>query len=101
MFLSNLQKLQETLEDEYGIEWPEDMPMTHVVAKFCDSDIFTQEEMMEWEDKPEEEQTYAAMATYFKCVYDKYARFGSAKSPTTQGFDSAHNVTEQTKEDLL
>ena len=32
VFLSNVQKLQETLEDEYGIEWPEDMRKTHVVA---------------------------------------------------------------------
>ena len=52
--------------------------------------IFTEEEMMvmEWEDKPEEKQTYAAMVAYFKRAYDKHARFGSAKSPTTQGFDT-------------
>ena len=41
------------------------------------------------------------MVTYFKCAYDKHARFGSAKSPTTQGCDSAHNVTKQAKEELL
>ena len=44
--------------------------------------------VMEWEDKPEEKQTYAAMVAYFKRAYDKHARFGSAKSPTTQGFDT-------------
>ena len=32
VFLSNIQKLKETLEDEYGIERPKDMRMTHVVA---------------------------------------------------------------------
>ena len=57
VFLSNIQKLQETLEDAYGIKWREDMRMTHLVAEFADSDIFTEEEMMEWEDNPEDEQT--------------------------------------------
>ena len=101
VFLSKIQKLQETLEDKYGIKWPEDMRMTHIVAEFADSGIFTKEAMMEWENKPENKQTYAAMVAHFKRAYDKHARFGSAKSPTTQGYDSANNVTDQTNEDLL
>ena len=80
-----MQKLKEQLEDEYGIDWADDMRITHVVAELCDSEVFTEEEMMEWEDKPDDEQTYAAMVTYFKSAYDKHARFGSTKSPTTQG----------------
>ena len=59
------------------------MRMTHVVAEFANSDIFTEEEMMEWEEKPEDEQTYAAMVVHFKRAYNKHARFGSAKFPTT------------------
>ena len=57
--------------------------------------------MMEWEDKPEDGQIYVAMVAHFKRAYDKHARFGSAKSPTTQGYDSASNVTDQQNEDLL
>ena len=101
MFLSNVQKLKEQLEDECGIDWADAMRMTHIVAELCDSDVFTEEEMMEWEDKPKEEQTYAAIVTHFKSAYDKHARFGSTKSPTTQGYDRANSVTEQAKEDLL
>ena len=64
--------------------------------------------MMDWEDQPVNEQTYAAMVAYFKAAYNKHARFGSAKSPRSQGYDSANrsdeqanNVTDQQKEELL
>ena len=43
VFLSNVQKLKEQLEDEYGIEWADNMLMTHVVAELCDSNVFTEE----------------------------------------------------------
>ena len=100
-FLSNVQKLNEQLEDEHGIDWADDMRMTHLVSELCHNEVFTEEEMMNWEDKPDEEQTYVAMVAHFKSAYDTHAMFGSAKSPTAQGYDSANNVTDQQNEDLL
>ena len=41
------------------------------------------------------------MVAHFKSAYDKHARFGRAKSPATQGYDSANNMTDQAKKDLL
>ena len=41
------------------------------------------------------------MVAHFKRAYDKHARIGSAKPPTTQGCDSANNATDQAKEDVL
>ena len=41
------------------------------------------------------------MLAYFTRACDKHARYGSAKSPISQGHDSASNVTGQFKEDLL
>ena len=48
------------------------------------------------------------MVTYFKNAYDKHARFGSARLPTSQGYESANrsdeqanNVSDQQREELL
>ena len=101
VFLSSVQKLTEQLRDEYDLERANDMRQTHVVSEFQDSEIFIEEEMMNWEEKPEAEKTYAAMVTYFIRAYYKHARYGSAKSTTSQGFESANNVTDQAKEDLI
>ena len=59
VFLSKVQKLQEQLQDQYDLDWAEDVRMTHIVSEFADSNIFTEEGMMNWEDKPREDQTYA------------------------------------------
>ena len=81
--------------------------MTHVLSELYDSEIFIEEEMMDWEDQPADEQTYAAMVTYFKNAYDNHARFGSARRPTSQGYESANrteeanNVSDQQREELL
>ena len=47
------------------------------------------------------------MVTYFKNAYDKHARFGSARRPASQGYESANRtddvngVSDQQKEELL
>ena len=46
VFLSSVQRLSKQLQDEYDLEWANDMKMTHVVSEFQDSEIFTEEEMM-------------------------------------------------------
>ena len=101
VFLSKVQKLQEQLQDQYDLDWAEDVRMTHIVSEFADSNIFTEEEMMTWEDKPREDQTYAAMVAYFTRCYDKHARYGNAGAPKSHGYESANNVTDQAKEELL
>ena len=95
VFLRNVQKLKDQLDNEYGIDWADNMRMTHVLSELYDCEIFTEEEMMNWEDKPEDEQTYVVMVAYFKSAYDKHAHFGSARLPTSQGYDSANNAAEQ------
>ena len=42
-----------------------------------------------------------AICTYFTRTYDKHARYCSTKTPTSQGYNSAINVSDQTKEELL
>ena len=96
VFLQNFQKLKDQLDEEYGIDWADDMHMMHAVSELCDSKLFTEEEMMDWEDKCGGEQMYTAIVAYFTNAYGKHERFGSIRSPTTQGYGSANNVTEQT-----
>ena len=65
MFLSKVQKLREELNDEYDLDWTDDMRLTHVVAELSNSNIFTEEEMMNWEENPKVDCTYVAMVAYF------------------------------------
>ena len=46
VFLSKVQKLKEELEDEYDLDWADGMRLTHVVSELSDSNIFTEEAMM-------------------------------------------------------
>ena len=46
VFLQNVQKLKDQLDDEYGIDWADDMRMMHVLSELYESEIFTEEEMM-------------------------------------------------------
>ena len=103
VFFSKVQKLKDELEDEYGIDWTDDLRMTHVVSELTDSNIFTEEEMMNWEDLPKEEQTYVRMLSNFTKLFDKHARFGNKLSPNAHGFESANQLTflEGNKEEVL
>ena len=103
VFFTKIQKLKDELEDEYGIEWTDDLRITHVVSELADSNIFTEEEMMDWEELPKEDQTYVRMLTDFTKLFDKHARYGNRLAPSAHGFESANQLTlsEGNKEEVL
>ena len=41
------------------------------------------------------------MLAYFPRCYDKHARYSNAGTPRSHGYESANNVTDQAKEELL
>ena len=101
VFLLKVQKLKEELEEEYDLTWEEDMRMTHVVSELAESNVFTEEELANWEDKPKNEKTYAAMVAYFTRFYDRHKKYGGAGTAKSQGFESTANLSEQGKEELM
>ena len=44
-------KLKEYLQDNYGIDWPTSMKITQAEDEMYKSNMFTKEELMNWEEK--------------------------------------------------
>ena len=57
------------------------------------SDLFTEEEMIGWENKPENDKTWINCQTYFKEKYENRKRYNEAKAKRS-GYHSANNVSE-------
>ena len=102
-FFTKLDKLSDELKDEYGIDWPTDLKINHAVEQMYESNQFTQDNMMDWEDKPDANKTWVHCQSYFGKLYDKNQRYKPNDSPRSQGYESAANVEEarETQSDRL
>ena len=50
-------KLEEDPQENYGIEWPTIMNITQAEDEMYRSNVFTKEELMNWEEKPMADKT--------------------------------------------
>ena len=51
-------KLEEDLQENYGIEWPTIMKITQAEDKVYRSNMFSKEELMNWKEKPMADKTW-------------------------------------------
>ena len=93
-YFTKLDKLEEELDDEYGIEWPTSLKMMVALGAMYDSNTFDEREMMAWEEEPPADQTWVHMVSYFTSLWEMKQRYNSS-TPRRHGFaESAANVND-------
>ena len=96
-YFTKLDKLEEELDNEYGIEWPTSMKMMVALGAMYDSNTFDEREMMAWEEKPAVDQTWVHLVSYFTAIWEMKQRYNSS-TPRRHGFaESAANVNDTPK----
>ena len=90
-------KLEEELSLDYDITWPTSMKITQVINQMYASNVFSEDDMMDWEDKAENEKTWIHLQAYFKQKWTKKRRYHGDK-PKDHGF--AGNVEEEKDDDM-
>ena len=85
-------KLEEDLQENYGIGWPTRMKITQAEDEMYRSNMFSKEELMTWEEKPKADKTWV-LRTYFK---DRWTGTMQYQGDTTHkhGFESASSTEE-------
>ena len=56
-------KLEEDLQENYGIEWPTSMKITQTEDEVHRSNMFSKEELMAWEEKPRANKRWVHLQT--------------------------------------
>ena len=97
-FFNKLDKLEEELMNDYKVEWPITMKMNHATNELGDSEQFTEEEFMTWEDKEEDEKTWVALVQYFTKLWTKRRRYGKSSVSRGLGYESALEMKEREEE---
>ena len=59
-------KLEEYLQENYGIEWPTSTKITQAEDEMYRSNMFSKEKLMAWEEKPRADKTWVHLQTYLK-----------------------------------
>ena len=80
------EKLEEDLQDNYGIEWPTSMKITQAEDEMYRSNMFSKEELMAWEEKPRADKTWVHLRTYFKYRWTVTIRY-QGNTPHNHGFE--------------
>jgi hypothetical protein len=93
-YFVKLEKLDEELLNEFNIEWPESQKLNQAVNEMYESNQFTQDNMMDWEDKTDAQKTWIHCQAYFGRLWTKNQRYGGTTA-RRHGFESAANVSEQ------
>ena len=88
-------KLEEELLLDYDITWPTSMKITQVIDQMYASNVFSEDNMMDWEDKDDDEKTWIHLQSYFKKKWTKKQRYRGDK-PKDHGF--AGNIKERENE---
>ena len=86
-------KLEEDIQENYGIEWPTSMKITQTEDEMYRSNIFSKEELMTWEEKPRADKTWVHLQTYFKDIWTVTMRY-QVNTPHKHGFESAASAEE-------
>ena len=78
-------KLEEDLQDNYGIEWSTSIKITQVEDEMYRSNMFAKEELMTWEEKPMANKTWVHLRTYFKYRWTATMQY-QGNTPHKHGF---------------
>ena len=93
-------KLEEYLQDNYGIKWPTSMKITQAEDEMYRSNMFSKEELMTWEEKPMADKTWVHLRMYFKDRWTAKVRY-QWDTPHKNGFESAASAEEDRGEHRL
>lgn len=92
VFFNALEDCEDKLR-KLKIEWPISHKIGHAVTEMTNSGVFNEDDIMDWEDKPEDDKTWVHCQAYWNRIYKKRKRFNNLK-PKQHGFEGAANVTE-------
>ena len=98
VFFGSLDECEDQLA-KLKIEWPISHKITHAVTEVTNSGIFSEDDIMDWEDKPEVDKTWVHCQTYWNKIHKKRKRFTKTK-PKQLGFEGAANIEEQPPDDM-
>lgn len=93
VFFNSLDECEKKLK-ALEIEWPISHKITHAVTQMTTSGVFTEDDIMDWEDKVEADKTWVHCQTYWNKIFKKRKRFNNLK-PKQHGFEGAANVEER------
>ena len=93
-------KLEEYLQENYGIEWPTSMNITQAEDEMYRSNMFTKEELMTWEEKPMADKTWVHLRKYFKDSWTKTMQY-QGYTTHKHGFESAASAEDDSGEHRL
>ena len=74
-----------------GINWDDTQKVTQAVEEMYNIHIFDEIQLMEWEDKAENDKMWENCKNIFKEYYQSKKHFGSTQ-PANHGFESAANL---------
>ena len=74
--------------------WDDTQKVTQTVNERYNSDMFDEQQLMDWEDKTETKKTWTNCKTFFKKYYQLKKRYINVR-PEKYGFKSAANVNIQ------
>ena len=81
-----------------GITTSEDEKVTAAVARMWESGFFTEEKLIEWEKKDGDDQTWAAVQTYFGGLYHDHKQYSKATAKRARMSEGMNNIEEAAKE---
>ena len=93
IFFNNLEQSEEELNDDYEIEYPIHLKILHAIKEMKDSNVFTEEQIMDWEDKEEEDKTWVHLQNYFGKLWKRRQRYAGSNA-RKHGYESAAAATE-------
>ena len=93
-------KLEEDLQDHYGIEWPTIMKITQAEDEMYRSNMFTKEELITWEEKPMADKTWFHLRTYFKDRWTTTMVY-QVNTPHKHGFEISASAEEDSDKHRL
>ena len=82
-----------------GITTSDDEKVTAAVARMWESGFYTEEKLIEWEKKDDEEQTWAAVQTYFGGLYHDHKQYAKATAKRARMSEGMNNIEEKAKEE--
>ena len=87
------EKLEEYLQENYGIEWPTSMKITQAEDEMYHSNMYFKEELMAWEGKTKADKKWVHLQAYFKGRWIATMRYQGDNS-NNHGCESAASMEE-------
>ena len=99
-YFVKVNNLEEDLQENYCMEWPTSMKITQAEDEMYRSNMFSEGELMAWEEKPRADKTWVHPRTYFKDRWTATMRY-QGNTPHKHGFESAASAEEDRGEQRL